>query len=66
MFIASMVKDGSGIATQVLRHTSKMKVSLPSKETTDINNGNVDIKLDTKIKGFAKKVKIHDDKNELK
>ena len=28
MFIASMVKDGSGIATQVLRHTVKVKADL--------------------------------------
>ena len=28
MFIASMVKDGSSIATQVLRHTAMVKVDL--------------------------------------
>lgn len=29
MFIASMVRDGSGTATQVLRHTAKVRVDLP-------------------------------------
>jgi hypothetical protein len=46
MFIASMVKDGSGIATQVLRHTAKVRIDLLNKEVTNIRDSNKEVEID--------------------
>ena len=47
MFIASLVKDGSGIATQVLRHTAKTNINLQKGLDKHVDTGDLPKKVET-------------------
>lgn len=71
MFIASLVKDGSGIATQVLRHTAKTNINLQKGLDKHVDagaSGTVEIEnivLNSPRAGSASKLDKHHNFNEI-